>query len=242
MQKLFKQYHPSKMNTDFSLALAQAICKALSKSFPDDAYFSRQVVHLTTIINAIEVLQGRSMGNDLTQTLADLDLQRDNLTVGMHYEVESKIKMKAFSPEKGVAAEAIQLVFDTTVVDVRDSLDSETNQINARIRKLDTPVVRAHFETIGLTEILDHYIRIQDTFQEVSSEKDALESIKLRGTVREQCVALHAHMNYVLTYLTAQTLDFPETYAKVSSEIDESINRISALLKSSETRKMTEES
>ena len=74
--------------------------------------------------------------------------------------------------------------------------------------------------------------------QETREWKDALEAVKLRGTVKEQTEKMKQRIEYTLSYLEVQTLDLPQKYATAAKEIKEAVNRIMATAEARATRRL----
>ncbi len=232
-------YRSSKINHDDAIALGRAISLSIKKS-SIDVYLGRQSEKIDSHIADIETLQGRVQGNPFTEIQSGLDDSRDGVIQAMNYEVESKLKMAQFAPEKAVSATALQAAFDRTPISIDAGYSQESNQIKSRIRLISEPKYQEHLTVIGLKEYFDYLISLQDQFDTASVEKDALESVKLRGTVKEQVKRIKSRISFSLNYLESQMMDIPETYEPIANEIAEVVSRIMAGSQARQTRKTNE--
>ncbi len=90
---------------------------------------------------------------------------------------------------------------------------------------------------MGTLPVWDRFIEVQGEFEKVSSEKDAIESVKLRGTVREQVARIQEIINYILYYVNSQAQDNPATYEAPAKEIFEAVQRIMTIAQTRQTKK-----
>ncbi len=236
----FKHYKHSYTNTSESLEIARIMEDLVEKSLASDGFLSRQKNEIAEYRSNIELLQGRSSENSYTEIVFGIDSERDDINTGIEIEVRGKMKLKKYDHVKGEAAEKVNTVLEATPVSISAGYTEESNQLNTRIRQLNTPENRAHFETLTYLHIFDKLVEVQKQFEKVSSEKDALESIKLRGTVREQVEKMHVRINYALSYLDAQFLDLPAEYEQPVNELSASIQRIMTIANSRRSKKLSE--
>lgn len=235
---MFPAYKPYKMNTADTKEIARAVMSSLTKHVPDDEYLNRQKGKLEEADADIELLQSRDRANSLTDDLKSIDDERDDITIAMESEVESKIRLKKFNPAKGEAAEALQAAFDLTPIKISAGYATQTNQTVTRIRHCNTPELRTHFETLEMLTIWDRFIEVQAEFEKASDEKDALESVKLRGTVKAQTDRIKDVMKFILPYLEAQSLDVAGAYDAAAKEVLEAITRVMTVAEARHTRKL----
>jgi len=231
------EFHHSHFNISETIDLIKGINAIITASLADDVYLVGQSAKAEEIISDIELLQGRSRINSLTDMRSSLDEDRDTVVQAFEYDVTSKMALKRFDMVKGTAAESIKTVFDATPISIRDSYSEESNQINTRIKKLGTIENQAHLTTMESTHLFEHLKSIQSEFEKVSGEKDSIESAKLRGTIREQKKYLIQRIQFILSYLESQAIDVPMSYETAMSEVTEVLNRISSQAKARATRK-----
>ncbi len=234
---MFSVYKPSKTNTDDMKEIARSVMSTVEKYLPEDGFLTRQKLKLSEVDADIEMLQSRSKGNSFTDNLKSIDDERDNITLAIDSEVDNKIRLKSFDPEKGASAEVLQAAFDITPIKVSAGYATQSNQTTTRIRHCNTPEFRTHFETMDILPIWDRLIAVQSEFEKVSDEKDALESVKLRGTVKEQTNRMKDVMKFILPYLEAQSLDVAGAYDSAAKEVLESITRVMTSAEARFTRK-----
>lgn len=237
---LYEEYRRSLTNTSETLELGRSIKSIGEKYLSGDSYVTGQISRIISSTEDVELLQARAKGSSYTITLKELDDERDDIKTGLDSDIEGKIKLKRYDMIKGDAADAVNEMFITTPINIRAGYAVESNQINTRIRLVNTPGGRALFETMGTLPVWDRFIEVQGEFEKVSSEKDALESVKLRGTVREQVAAIQDRINYILYYLTSQAQDLPHDYEAPAKEIFEAVQRIMTIAQARQTKKMND--
>jgi hypothetical protein len=235
---MFDSYKRSKTNGDETKELGRSIGVATEKHLPDDGLLNRQKIKIEKIDTEIEMLQGRSKINSYTDDLKELDSERDSLNNGIESEIKNKIHLISFDSAKGEAALAIKERFDVTPVEINAAYATESNQISTRIRICNTSDMRTHFDTIGILHIWDRYIEVQSGFEKISDEKDAHESVKLRGSVKDQITKMKEIIDFTLSYLEVQALDLPARYDTPAKEVLEAVNRVMVTAESRYTRKV----
>ncbi|MCP4265586.1 MAG: hypothetical protein GY777_08440 [Candidatus Brocadiaceae bacterium] len=234
---MFKSYRKSLINTGETLELSGAVIKSIFKYLPNDPYLNRNSEEIQSGVNDIITLQAREFGNSLTGSLKNLDTERGDLNAGLEGSLKSEIRLRKYSPKKGDAAEALQATCEAHPVNNDASYAEESNQNNIRIHALSTPENLAHFDTLNMTPLFDTLKMIQAQFEQVSSDKDAQEAVKLRGTVNIQVKRLEQRLDWMFPYLESQALANPAEYGSAAEEIRESISRIMASAEARRTRK-----
>lgn len=240
MEQLNKEFQVSKVNNDDSITLAKSLSGIVKKHLPEDLFLQRQATSLSLASADIEILRARSFENEYTETIEDLDDERDDLTIVMESEAKSKSRLTRSFPVIASSAEALLKAYSQTPVSIAAGYNEETNQIHARIRLLNTPEYSAHLANTTLNDVFDRYIEVQEEFDKISAQKVALESIKLRGTVREQVRKINLRINYTLSYLEAQYMDLPGDYSAVVTEVSEAVKEVMAEAQARITRKLNE--
>ncbi len=233
---LFSMYKRSKLTNDDVLELCREMIALQAKHFSTQPFISLQTVKIKEEVRQIEVLNSREMGNKLTDQLRVLDVRRSDINNALASEVESKVRLASFQPEKGQAAKALQSILDATPVQAASAYAHETNQLNVRIRALDTPENRAHLETLEVTPVFDALKAVQDEFEETSTEKNAIESMKIRGTVKSHIDRIKEVIDYILPYLCANVEDDPAQFEAPAKELQEHLITLMGAVQSRETR------
>lgn len=230
-------YKPSRANTDDLKEVSRSVVSAIGGHLSDDLFLTRQKQKLSEAHEMIEQLQSRKLANELTSDIHSLDDERDDLTETLESEVESKVKLSKYKPEIAEAASALKQAFDQTPVDIKGGLTTQTNQTDTRIRHCNSEELRTHFETLELLTLWDKLRTTQENYKKKSDERDALESVKLRGTVKEQTNHIKDVMKFILPYLEAQSLDVAGAYDTAAKEVLEAISRVMSVVEARYTRK-----
>lgn len=234
---MFTNYYPTKLITHEFLDLGKSLNSSIELHLPSEGYLSRHASKIMSHIEDITLLQGRDQVNAFTGEYRSSDEERDLLDGAIEDAVKAKVKMKALFPAEGEAAEAILADLNATPVDVRVGFSEQSEQVNARLAKLNTPESRARFELLQLLPVLDRYSEVQKEFEALSQKKDAFESAKLRGTVKTHIEGMKERFDFIFTYLRGQMIDVPAKYETAAKEIQESVTRIMAVAEARETRK-----
>ncbi len=186
-------------------------------------------------------MQARPRANALTVTVNELDDDRDEATVIIEKVVESKLLLGQYDAAVAEAAKAVQAAFDLTPIKVNASYAAQTNQTDTRISMCNSAELRAHMATLEVLPIWDTLIAKHEAFKEANDEKDALESIKIRGTVREQTETMKEVFRFVLPYMEAQAMDVAGSYDVAAKEVQESLARVMSVAEARATRKKNAE-
>lgn len=237
---MFNGYKRSKTNTSDNLDLSCAIITAARKTLPDDLYLKRNCDELEEICSQIVFLQARCRENSLTESLASLDHERDDINIGMEDKIDGEIRTKRYFPAKGEAAEALKIAFEAYPVNIKSGYAEESNQISVRIFALDNEESRAHFITLDMLPLFEHLKTVQEKFIKLSNGKDALESLELRGSVKDQVKRLQERISWVLPYLESQAEAGVSEYRTVAGEVSEAVTRVMSTASARRTRKLNE--
>ncbi len=234
---MFTEYKRSKINSDETQELARSIVATFTKLLIEEEFCTRQLQKLEKGLEYIALLQGRNKKNELTSNLKTLDDERDELTEGIEAMVKSSLHLKQFAPEKGEAAEKLTTLFQITPIDIRASYVTQTNQTIARIQQLQNEDHKALLTALDLLPLFERLVSIQAEFEKVQQEKDALESLKVRGNVRKEVETIKRIIDFILSYLEIQAEDIPEKYEATAKEVAEAVQRVMTTATSRETRK-----
>lgn len=234
---MYSNYLRSKPNRDETQELGRGIKSVTATYFSEEPFMVKQAEKIDAVTEQIIALHSRPSVNELTKVVDQYEDERDALTSAIETEVASKLNLRAFFPAKAEAAEILLKKFSETPVETYAANAVETNQINARITLCNTEECRSHFTTIGLLPVWDHFISTQKNYEEKSAEKDAAESLKLRGTLRTQTKEMKKIIDGVLSYLTVQSEDYPEIYEVPAKELAEVVNRVMTTALARETRR-----
>lgn len=234
---MYSNYLRSKPNRDETQELGRGIRTVTAGYFSEDPFMLKQAEKIEAVDQKIIALQNRPSVNELTKVADQYEEERDALTNTLETEIASKINMRSFFPAKADAAEVILQKFSETPVVISAANAVETNQINARIEQCNTEECRNHFTTLDILPVWDHYIATQKTYEEKCAEKDALESLKLRGTLREQTERMKKIIDGALSYLAVQAEDNPGSYEVPAKELAQVVDRIMATALARETRR-----
>lgn len=237
---MFSNYRKSKVNTPEAIDLGNAISTSVTKHLSSDTFLNRNIQQIGVSIASIMQLQSRTKSNELTDTLASQDTARDDLNAALEMEVEAKERQLALFPQNREAVTTIKKALEATPVDIRAGYAEESNQLNTRLLLLKKEENQTHLTNLGLLPLYTALESEQKQFNTIKSEKDALESKKLRGTIRTHGKELLERIDFSLSYLYAQSMDQVDGYTEPAAEIGEAITRIMTQANARETRREAE--
>lgn len=238
---MFSEYLPSKLNASETIELSHGISNTIEAKCAKDVYLKDNSSKLTAIIATAELYQGRSKINPVTAKLKTLRDSRKSLCNGMVELVNGKAKCAIVEPEIAKKAQIILEVIHETPVDSSGSQAKLSNQTNVRIRRLNEDANRLIMEDIGVLDIFLQYKIIQDSIENLATEKDSFQSRRLRGTSLEYVNELKLYIGYILPYLERNCDSNPVLYSAAAKEIRETIVRIMTSAKMRATRNEDEE-
>ncbi len=223
---MFDHYCPSLLNASETIDCGRSMSRTIETHCYDNSYLASSRVKILDAIGTIEAFQGRGKSNPLKVKQNELKENRKLLISAIDSGVESKLKQALLDPDSAKSAESIASICNDTPIKYNVSQLVTINQVNTRIRRLDTVANRAHLKKIDVLVAFDKLIEIETALEAISNEIDALESTKLRGTVDEHVNILKSKIAYVLPYFDSNCQDDPKVYAAPAKEIAETISRV----------------
>ncbi len=234
---MYSSYSPYKNTYGETIEVGRAVIEAIEKYLPTDLFLTRVSGEIDEISSSVSILLGRDKKNDMTETLAKLDTDRDNIANVMESRIEDHIRVKEFNPDEAESAERLIKIFNNTAIDPRVSYTEQSAQVNSRIDALNNNKSRADMEVTGILNLFNGLVSKQDSFEKLSSKKYYIESVKLRGSVKDEVKKITKRINYVLPYLESQYGALPTEYETPAKEILHAINRVMTTANARQTRR-----
>ncbi len=225
------------MNDSESIELSRFVKSTVNLHLSNEVYLKRISADIEEIIEEIEILQAREATNQLTGTVKQLEDDRDELVLVFETAVEAHRRAKKFKPDEGEAADRITAILESTKINIRAANAEETNQINTRLRALDTDLCRSDMDLLGVLDYHNELLAVEKSFEALSDKRSAIDTKRLRGTVRTGVQKLKKNLSYVFPYLESQ-YEQPENEYKVTADkVLEVVHTIMATAKARRTRK-----
>ncbi len=230
-----------KLNTDDVRDIARSVMTVIQKHLIDDSYLARQIAKMSTANQDLELLRARVMVNSLTDDLREIDLERDNIIEAIETKVDSVALLKKYDQERGESAEAILRAFKAKPISIHAGYNIESNQIRDRIQHCASEELQDHFEVVNIENLWEILITLQDRFEVITAEKSRQESVKLRGTVKEQTERIKDLLKYILPYMESQAIDLQGAYDIAAKEMLEQLTRVMSIAGARSTRRKSDD-
>ena len=200
--------HFGKYLTGDAIEYARLIVTRCRERQPPMSPTEAQVNALETAVNKLAVNYKRELGNDFTNDLTALDMERDNLVVGIRTVAEGQ--SYSFSSAIATAASQVLEAIDQFGPQISKlPYEIETTTIVSLLNRIDnTPALTAAMATLNLTEWVPRLRTVNDRFHQLYSartgnitDNDYTPTMVLRKNLLVALRDLFSHLNahYTLT-------------------------------------------
>ncbi len=203
----------------------------------DDIFVQRQRTALVSLLQELDQAFQRILRNSFTQTLAEKDLRRDQLTVALRSILEAAIASAILDAKK---AESAQLIMDRMrAMDSRVTkmgyLDesAELNAFIAAVQALGDDLITSS----GATQVFNALVEAQADFDSSFNAKDIADETE-ENPRRTQMIRndITQRLDALFSYINVNGIDLPDEYSSLIESLNGLIVEVMTKAKAEQTR------
>ena len=238
METTINRLHsPSLRNSEYTIFVNQ-IVSILTKHTPENLHLTKPFDRITATLPNLAKIKAQELSNALSNTLLDLDNERDTLLTVIVAQIKSMAKLSL--PSIATHVLVLNRFFDMHGRDIAAATyNAETERINDLLADYDAKAdVQAAFAGLNLTIFIDQLRTVNalfaEKFMQRTGEEAAIEKIDAR-TIRKETDKILTAFYDAFEYCSTEYDDLD--YTTPANELNTLIDYYKTQLKARATRR-----